>query len=98
MTWTDGSAWTLRLDQGVGYWRACNAREPFPFEQPVERQVEHCGHVRLTLKQVIPPIQRTGMLVQLEMEKVLDLPQHLHTHFFVNIKVYGYIKTALILS
>lgn len=40
LTWMDGSAWTLRLDQGVGYWRTCNAREPFPFEQSVERQVE----------------------------------------------------------
>ena len=40
LTWTDGSVWTLRLDQGVGYWRTCNSREPFPFEQPVERQVE----------------------------------------------------------
>jgi DEAD/DEAH box helicase domain-containing protein len=39
LTWTDGKAWTLRLDQGVGYWRAYNAREPFPFEQSVERQV-----------------------------------------------------------
>ena len=39
-TWTDGSAWILRLDQGVGYWRACNYREPFPFEQSAERQVE----------------------------------------------------------
>lgn len=40
LTWTDGGTWTLRLDQGVGYWRACNARESFPFEQLVERQVE----------------------------------------------------------
>ena len=40
LTWTDGIVWTLRLDQGVGYWRACNYREPFPFEQPVERQAE----------------------------------------------------------
>ena len=39
LTWTDGSIWTLRLDQGVGYWRAAHPREPFPFEQPVERQV-----------------------------------------------------------
>ncbi len=40
LSWTDGQVWTLRLDQGVGYWRACNYREPFPFEQPVERQIE----------------------------------------------------------
>jgi DEAD/DEAH box helicase domain-containing protein len=41
LSWSDGSVWTLRLDQGVGYWRACNYREPFPFEQPVGRQAEH---------------------------------------------------------
>jgi hypothetical protein len=40
LIWTDGIAWTLRLDQGMGYWRACNSREPFPFEQSIERQVE----------------------------------------------------------
>lgn len=39
LTWMDGSMWTLRLDQGVGYWRTGNARESFPFEQSVERQV-----------------------------------------------------------
>ena len=40
LTWADGMVWTLRLDQGVGYWRACNYPAPFPFEQPVARQVE----------------------------------------------------------
>jgi hypothetical protein len=40
LTWMAGSVWTLRLDQGVGYWRAHNYRELFPFEQPVVRQVE----------------------------------------------------------
>ncbi len=25
-TWGDGQGWILRLDQGVGYWRACNYR------------------------------------------------------------------------
>jgi DEAD/DEAH box helicase domain-containing protein len=28
LTWMDGAVWTMRLDQGVGYWRACNYREP----------------------------------------------------------------------
>jgi hypothetical protein len=40
LTWADGMVWTLRLDQGVGYWRVCNYPAPFPFEQPVERQVK----------------------------------------------------------
>jgi hypothetical protein len=40
LTWTAGIVWILRLDQGVGYWQASNGREPFPFEQSVERQVE----------------------------------------------------------
>jgi hypothetical protein len=40
LTWADGKSWILRLDQGVGYWRACNYPASFPFEQPVARQVE----------------------------------------------------------
>ena len=50
LAWTDGSAWTLRLDQGVGYWRACNYREPFPFEQPVARQVERLRSCELDVE------------------------------------------------
>jgi len=54
LTWTDGGAWTLRLDQGVGYWRACNAREPFPFEQSVERQVERLKSCKIDIEASYP--------------------------------------------
>jgi hypothetical protein len=54
LTWTDGSIWTLRLDQGVGYWRACNAREPFPFEQSVERQVERLRSCEIDIEAGYP--------------------------------------------
>jgi len=29
--WSDGRRWRLRLDQGVGFWRAA-VRTPFPFD------------------------------------------------------------------
>lgn len=40
LTWANDTAWTLRLDQGLGYWLASNYREPFPFEQSIAHQVE----------------------------------------------------------
>lgn len=40
LIWPEDVVWTLRFDQGVGYWRARNYHEPFPFERSVERQVE----------------------------------------------------------
>lgn len=40
LTWIDGMTWTLRLDQGVGYWWARDSREPFPFDKPVACQVD----------------------------------------------------------
>jgi DEAD/DEAH box helicase domain-containing protein len=41
LTWNDGISWTLRLDQGVGYWHTSNYREPFPFYREVVHQVEY---------------------------------------------------------
>lgn len=40
LTWADGTVWTLRFDQGVGYWWADDPRKPFPFERSVEDQIE----------------------------------------------------------
>jgi hypothetical protein len=50
LIWTDGSGWTLRLDQGVGYWRVYNSRESFPFEQPVARQVERLRSCQIDIE------------------------------------------------
>jgi hypothetical protein len=40
LTWNNGVIWTLRLDQGVGYWYTKCSCEPFPFNRAVMNQVE----------------------------------------------------------
>ncbi|MGQ4810362.1 hypothetical protein NKDENANG_03820 [Candidatus Entotheonellaceae bacterium PAL068K] len=50
LTWMDGMIWTLRLDQGVGYWWACNYCEPFPFEQSVAHQVERLQSCQIDIQ------------------------------------------------
>jgi hypothetical protein len=40
LTWNNGVIWTLRLDQGVGYWHTKCSCEPFPFNRAVMNQVE----------------------------------------------------------
>ena len=39
LEWKDGSAWSLFLDQGVGYWQ-CRPRAEFPFKGSTEEQVK----------------------------------------------------------
>lgn len=39
LEWTDGAVWTIRLDQGLGYWRTASYTA-FPFDQAVERQID----------------------------------------------------------
>ena len=38
LEWKDGTAWSLLLDQGVGYWRCC-PRGEFPFKSTVQEQL-----------------------------------------------------------
>jgi hypothetical protein len=41
LIWADGEQWSIRLDQGVGYWRiAHHIRPEFPFESETDRQVK----------------------------------------------------------
>jgi len=40
LTWNNGVIWTLRLDQGVGYWYTKCSCEPFPVNRAVMNQVE----------------------------------------------------------
>lgn len=54
LTWLDGLTWTLRLDQGVGYWRTSNYREPFPFDQAVTHQVERLRSCEIDIKAGYP--------------------------------------------
>ena len=41
LKWKKNNVWTLRLDQGVGYWHAARVNEPFPFYQSPVQQVKH---------------------------------------------------------
>ena len=50
LIWPDSVVWTLRFDQGMGYWQVRNSREPFPFEQSVERQVERLKSCELNIR------------------------------------------------
>lgn len=40
LTWSNGEHWSIRLDQGFGYWgTASGARPDFPFDHDVARQI-----------------------------------------------------------
>ena len=41
LLWNDGARWWLRLDQGLGYWRAAHDfNRPFPFPFPFDRDAD----------------------------------------------------------
>ena len=42
--WADGVAWTLKLDQGVGYWR-CKPSADFPFDGTSHEQIQRFNQV-----------------------------------------------------
>lgn len=51
LTWEDGAVWTLRMDQGVGYWRmARGASGRFPFESGVENQLDRLRKANLIVE------------------------------------------------
>ena len=44
LDWADGVAWTLTLDQGVGYWR-CRPSADFPFDGTSREQIRRFNQV-----------------------------------------------------
>ena len=44
LDWADGVAWTLKLDQGVGYWR-CRPSAEFPFDRASHEKIERFNQV-----------------------------------------------------
>ena len=44
LEWKDGTAWSLRLDQGVGYWR-CRPSAEFPFNTTAEEQLPRMNEI-----------------------------------------------------
>ncbi len=53
LEWEDGSCWQLRLDQGVGYWRASTqGNNHFPFQATSAHQAEALADARLVVNSV----------------------------------------------
>lgn len=53
LTWRDGNRLTVRLDQGVGYWRVVPQIRPhFPFESNVEQQIARLRQSNLMLEPI----------------------------------------------
>ena len=51
LEWSDGALWTLKLDQGFGYWR-CRPFAVFPFEEKSREQVRAVNEIIKTRKVV----------------------------------------------
>lgn len=55
LTWSNGECWTMRLDQGFGYWGTTfGARPDFPFDHDVARQIEKLRGVNLIIEPLNP--------------------------------------------
>ncbi|NEV60366.1 DEAD/DEAH box helicase [Thiorhodococcus minor] len=53
LTWSDGESWSIRLDQGLGYWRTSRLIRPeFPFEADVARQITKLRSKNLRIEAV----------------------------------------------
>jgi DEAD/DEAH box helicase domain-containing protein len=51
MLWPDGERWSIRLDQGLGYWEpVSHLRIPFPFDKEPEQQAEHMAKLNLAIQ------------------------------------------------
>jgi len=50
LKWHDGSGYSIRLDQGVGYWRTAKGMKPFPFDQAPERQTKYLDELLLEIE------------------------------------------------
>lgn len=55
LTWSNGECWSVRLDQGFGYWRtASRARPEFPFDNDVARQIGKLRGANLVIEPLNP--------------------------------------------
>ena len=55
LTWSDGEYWSVRLDQGFGYWgTASGIRPDFPFDNDVARQVGKLRGANLIIEPLNP--------------------------------------------
>jgi len=55
LTWSNGECWTMRLDQGFGYWRAASRTRPeFPFDSEVARQIARLQQASVIIEPLNP--------------------------------------------
>jgi len=50
LAWKDGTNTTIRLDQGIGYWRSAKGPKAFPFDQSPERQSKFLEELDLSIE------------------------------------------------
>ena len=62
LDWADGVAWTLKLDQGVGYWR-CRPSADFPFDRTPHEQIQLFNQVTKRYRVVSQGIHPTYIYV-----------------------------------
>ena len=62
LDWADGVAWTLKLDQGVGYWR-CRPPADFPFDRTPHEQIQPFNQVTRRYRVVSQGIHPTYIYV-----------------------------------
>ena len=55
LKWEDGLQYSVRMDQGVGYWYT-SRQERYPFDFPVERQVEFLMQAKLSIRAAVPDV------------------------------------------
>ncbi len=55
LTWSDGECWSVRLDQGFGYWgTASGIRPDFPFDHEPARQIARLRQTHLMIEPLNP--------------------------------------------
>ena len=62
LDWADSVAWTLKLDQGVGYWR-CRPSADFPFDRTSREQIQAFNQVTKRFRVVSQGIHPTYIYV-----------------------------------
>ena len=55
LRWEDGSQYSVRMDQGVGYWYTTR-QERYPFDFPAERQAEFLMQAKLSIRAAVPDV------------------------------------------
>ena len=65
LDWADGVAWTLKLDQGVSYWR-CKPSAPFPFDGTLHEQMQSFNQAAKQCRAVSHGIHPTYIYVAKE--------------------------------